>query len=44
MECPLYLAYMLMGALSRDKIGLKLSEHDGMEFQMALAKKRDENG
>ena len=41
MECPIYLAYMLMGAITEDKIGLKLSEEDGAAFQAALAKKRE---
>jgi len=42
LECPLYLAYMLMGGISQDKIGLKLSEKDGAEFQNALLKRRRE--
>lgn len=44
MECPLYLAYLLMGAISPDKTSLRLSDKDGCEYQVALAKKRAGHG
>ena len=42
MECPQYAAFLMMGAISEDKIGLKLSERDAALFQAALAKKRED--
>ena len=40
-ELPLYWAYLQMGAISKDKIGLKLSDRDGALYRLALAKRRE---
>jgi len=42
MECPLYLAYMLMGAICKDKTGLKLGRGDGASLQRQIAERRKE--
>jgi hypothetical protein len=43
-EMPLYLAYILMGAISPDMVSLRLSERDRGFYLAALAKKRTERG
>ena len=40
-ETPLYNAFLCMGAISKDKIGLKMSERDGLEYRIAIMKKRE---
>lgn len=41
MECPLYMAYLTMGAISKDKIGLKLSVKDSANLQFAIHERRE---
>lgn len=39
-EMPLYLAFLTMGAISPDKVSLKLSDRDGAAFRAGLAEKK----
>lgn len=41
-EMPLYTAYLCMGAISKDKIGLRMSQHDEGEYRIAIARRREE--
>ncbi len=40
LECPLYTAYLLMGGISMDKIGLRLSDRDSAEYRAAFGRLR----
>ena len=42
LECPLYLAYLMMGGITRDKSEIKFSERDSLNYQVAWAKKQRE--
>jgi hypothetical protein len=42
MECPIYTAMLLMGGISKDKTGLRLSDKDGAEYLAIVTKRRAE--
>ena len=39
---PLYNAFLGMGAISKDKTGLRLGEKDGAEYSAIMAQRRTE--